>query len=552
MLRAVMLAGVAAYMAATASAMPSTSFERELEVNTTSGKFLGHYVGNTAIWGNMPYATVANRFERSSLAPYDSVLRNATEFGNACPQPAFNFIVQNVSYSLDKVGETGCLNGVAYAPRFRRNGKKLATMIVFPQDTPSTNANSLPDYSDFVARQNMCVFVGNFRTGILGTFYLPGLEHLANNFFYDQQRFIEWVDANAGEFGCDSEKVTWVCPHSRGGADCIEHLANNSGTVQPQHVILMAPTSYRHFSASEQSVLVSQFAAAAPRFCNQTDSADVLACLQGLSESDLLDVSGLPPTFSAPRATIVPNTPFAQQPYQLVSSGAYNKNVRFMIGTNSDIGVGYSLGIGDVLFGQYFPFAQRPPQVTAQFNFVYFTLRVGYGPISANITNFYLAYAQQNGLDGGTSTALAVQHSGYECASNFYIQTMASQGVKVYAYFNNHTMDNPLNNYVEIKGAQYGQGDQMFLLSDGQGNFRWDSGFSSREDELFEFLSDRIATFAKKGKPKQGWKRFKDGDEVYQVNLGLLEGPQSDTLRNIDSFCTFWNDRIPEDVPPAF
>ena len=174
--------------------------DRNLAVTTTSGDYTGFFLGGTAQWRGMKYADKPERFERAHLASYNPTPRNATSYGPTCLQPAFNGILPGSTYFIPNQSED-CLSLTVRAPRFvntrgSAQSSLLPVVVFFSADTPSTGAVEIDDFTTFVEEQNVIAVEFNFRTGISGLFTLFGYEHLANNFFYDQQVMLTWVHAN--------------------------------------------------------------------------------------------------------------------------------------------------------------------------------------------------------------------------------------------------------------------------------------------------------------------------------------------------------------------
>lgn len=529
--------------------------QRDLEVNTTSGEFLGMYMDGVAQWRGIPYGSIPGRFERSVLAPYNSNLTNATDYGPACLQGPENGILPGSGYVLPNQAED-CLTVTVTAPRFACGRKLLPIVIRASGDTPSSGAVEIDDLSRFSERSSVVVFEFNFRTGFVALPVLEGFEDsMANLHFYDQQVLVNWVVQNAYEFGGNPNKITFACPHSRGGADCIAHLADNSGTPAPKRVILEEPSSYRHFDLPFQIARTREWAAASPRFCNQTAASDVRDCLKSLTVQDLTDTSGLAPTFSPLRATLVPGTPFEKQPWEIIASGNYNKDVRFMVGYPNATGTPYGLAIPLILFEEYVPFANMTFAQFQQYVFAYFAFRVEYGiPVAINITSTYGALAQQPGQNFGTALSQAVQDSGYHCFTNWLIKRLAQDGVKVYGFVYEHDPDMPSNPFAELVGNPgYGSLTQAFYSSAGQGNFNYHLGFSDFEHvELFPRVQQWISNFVYNGKPREDWVKYNTNGEINLIDENSVFDTQMVPLPTGNAaLCEIWGELIPQDVPPT-
>ena len=528
--------------------------ERPLDVVTSSGTWRGTYNGPTVQHLGVKFGEIPGRFERSHLAPFVAGVRNATQSGPACPQAPLNGILPGSTYQLLDQSED-CLSLDIVANRFKLSGNApLPVVIRGSGDTPSTGATQIDDLSGLVIDADVITVQMNFRTSFTATPVLPGFENsMANNHWYDQQVAIEWVKANIANFGGNPNKITFACPHSRGGADCIHHIATGSGTPQPQNIILEEPSSYRHYDLSLTHARTMEWASAAPRNCNQTNPTDVRACLKAVSLADLLDTSGLPPTFSPIRATLIPGTPFSKQPWEIIDSGNYNKDVKFMIGYPNATGTPYGLAIPIVLFQQYVPFTAMTFAQFQQYVFAYFAFRVEYGfAVALNVTATYGAIAQQPGQNFGTALSQAVQDSGYHCFTNWLMDRLDRDGVKVYGFVYEHDPDQPSNPFPElVDNPGYGPLTQLIYRSTVQGNFNYHAGLSNFENnELFR--RGWFGNFVSSGNPREGWKQY-DASGDKSINL-IDDNAIFDTQmhpRSTDNaqLCAIWGELIPQDVP---
>ena len=203
-------------------------------------------------------------------------------------------------------------------------------------------------------------------------------------------------------------------------------------------------------------------------------------------------------------------------------------------------------------------FADRTPAQYFQHMLAYFGVRVEYGiPAAINITTTYATYAAQNGLNLGDATDLAVAHSGYHCYGNWLLEALRSSGVKVYGYIAEYTMAQQSNPFPELEGSFYGQGAQMLYKSNAQGNFKYNSGFSSDEEILFTRIGNWLGHFFNLGNPLEGWHQFNVNDVngnngINLINADTINGIQMRPLPNLDGLCAIWHELIPEDVPPVF
>jgi len=158
-------------------------------------------------------------------ARWDGV-REASEYGPACPQPARD---SRSGGRADSQSED-CLSLNVWSPA---NARGLPVMVWIHGGGHRVGAGSFPLYDGAaLARQGVVLVTINYRLGLLGYFAHPALTAeasadapLGNYGFMDQIAALEWVQRNIAAFGGDPSRVT-VFGESAGGASIIYLLTS--------------------------------------------------------------------------------------------------------------------------------------------------------------------------------------------------------------------------------------------------------------------------------------------------------------------------------------
>jgi para-nitrobenzyl esterase len=151
--------------------------------------------------------------------------RDATRFGNHCPQPASPFGAAS--------NTEDCLYLNVYTPNNgpgRGHAKHLPVMVWIHGGALAVGESDDYDPTRLV-KQGVVVVTINYRLGFLGFFAHPALSaestsHSSGNYgLMDQQAALRWVKRNVGKFGGDSGNVT-IFGQSAGGLSVHAQLAS--------------------------------------------------------------------------------------------------------------------------------------------------------------------------------------------------------------------------------------------------------------------------------------------------------------------------------------
>ncbi len=190
-------------------------------VHTKSGFLRGLDAGDAWVFRGIPYASPPVG-ELRWKAPQDpqhwSGVRDADEFGSACPQAAGAFGAGSV--------DEDCLYLNVTAPKERG---KYPVMVWIHGGAFISGSGAEAGYDPArLVQEDVIVVTLNYRLGALGFLPHPALTDEAgesgNYGLMDQQKALGWVKKNIAAFGGDPKKVT-IFGESAGGHSVLSHLA---------------------------------------------------------------------------------------------------------------------------------------------------------------------------------------------------------------------------------------------------------------------------------------------------------------------------------------
>ena len=155
---------------------------------------------NAEIFKGIPFAEAPTgdlRFKPPKPARW-SGFRNATRFGNVCPQREYS--------SSRLVLNEDCLYLNIYRPA-KRNGK-LAVMVWIHGGSYIYGSASDYDGETLAARNGVIVVTIQYRLGVLGFFNIPNTDMKGNFGMLDQIEALRWVKKNIANFDGNPTKVT--------------------------------------------------------------------------------------------------------------------------------------------------------------------------------------------------------------------------------------------------------------------------------------------------------------------------------------------------------
>jgi para-nitrobenzyl esterase len=313
--------------ASTLVTAPDGTFQGKLDATSTVRQFLGIRYAQPV--------TANQRWKPPLPVTPSAATQDATQFGNHCPQGFTPF--GNATLTED------CLFLNVYSPNGRGDHDSNAmsqsggddgrpVMVWIHGGALAVGESNEFDATKLVQRGVVVVTI-NYRLGALGYLAHPALtgespDHASGNYgFLDQQAALKWVRRNIRAFGGNPESVT-VFGESAGGLSTFVNLVSptarglfHRAIVESGAYMLTEPT------LAQAEVAGTSFANAV--LCNQSNPADVLACLRALPVKTILGVTSFSP------APNVDGKVLTQSIGSALANGQFNR-VPLMNGSNHD------------------------------------------------------------------------------------------------------------------------------------------------------------------------------------------------------------------------
>jgi len=298
-------------------------------VHTGGGDLHGTAAGGVVAFRGIPYAAPpvgALRWQPPAPPASWTGVRDASAFGNSCPQGKANGLFANPSSTED------CLYLNVFTPLDApAKGTRRAVIVWFPGGGLVGGSSGDYDASGLVKTGNVIVVSMNYRVGALGFFAYPGLDaekHEAGDYgVMDQQYALQWVQRNIAAFGGDTSNVT-IAGESAGALTVLAHMVAPESAHLFAHAIMESsgtpPVTARGVPAIDVAEGIgSKFAAAV--------GCQDIACLRALPPDKIVAAQ------SAFRFGLIggANTPLPVSFHTAFTTGAY-AHVPVLTGTNHD------------------------------------------------------------------------------------------------------------------------------------------------------------------------------------------------------------------------
>ena len=291
-------------------------------VGTANGAVRGTSNGSVDEFLGIPYAAPpvgALRWQPPQPAASWPGVRDATQFGPHCPQPASPF--GQASTSED------CLFLNVFTPRHQEAGARHPVMVWIHGGALVTGESN--DYIPTkLVEDGVTVVTINYRLGALGFLAHPALADANGQSgdygLMDQQAALRWVQRNIASFGGNRRNVT-IFGESAGGLSTLSQVASPAARGLFSRAIVESG-SYNLTQAPLASAETVGQAFATKAGC----SDQTAACLRSLPVSTILadeNPGGYTPNINSEVLPLTLKTAFA--------TGAFNR-VPIMNGTNRD------------------------------------------------------------------------------------------------------------------------------------------------------------------------------------------------------------------------
>jgi para-nitrobenzyl esterase len=291
-------------------------------VGTANGPVRGLANGAVDEFLGIPYAAPpvgALRWRPPQPAASWSGVRDATQFGSGCPQPASPFGQASMSEN--------CLFLNVFTPSHRQAGSHNPVMVWIHGGALVTGESNDYDPTKLV-EDGVTVVTINYRLGALGFLAHPALADADGQSgdygLMDQQAALRWVQRNIASFGGDPRNVT-IFGESAGGLSTLSQVAS------PQARGLFAKAIVESGSYNLTQASLSSAEAAGEAFATAAGcSSQTAACLRSLPVSTILtneNTAGYTPNINSEVLPETLETAFA--------TGNFNR-VPIINGTNHD------------------------------------------------------------------------------------------------------------------------------------------------------------------------------------------------------------------------
>jgi para-nitrobenzyl esterase len=240
---------------------------------TPQGQIRGVVRHGVVEYRGIPYAMPPQRWSPPQPAAAWQGVRDAGNFGPACPQLA-RFGLTEASDAED------CLSLNVSRPRTIPAGRRLP-VLVWIHGGAFVGGSSNLYRLDALARKDLVVVSANYRLGVFGFMPHPAFDPATNGNLglLDQREALRWVQRNIAAFGGDPGNVTVIGESAGAGSICM-HLAAPELTRGLFHkaVVISGGCLAPLPTVERYSQLGSTIAAAVG--CSQNDPAALLSCLR--------------------------------------------------------------------------------------------------------------------------------------------------------------------------------------------------------------------------------------------------------------------------------
>ena len=287
---------------------------------------------NVEIFKGIPFAEAPIgdlRFKPPKSAKW-SGFRNATRFGNMCPQR--DFISKRLVLNED------CLYLNIYRPA-KRSGK-LAVMVWVHGGGFIVGAASQYNGHVLAALHGVIVVTIQYRLGVLGFFNVPNTDVKGNFGMLDQIEALRWVKRHIGDFDGDPRKVT-IFGESAGGASVslltLSPMIKDEGLFSRAIAQSGVGSSYWAVQKASNDNIARNFG----RWLQCNDVRKLVSCLKTKPTSEIL----LKQDHLVNESTSILTAPnvdgqfLKELPSKLVAANAIpNSNVSLIVGFNENEG----------------------------------------------------------------------------------------------------------------------------------------------------------------------------------------------------------------------
>ncbi|XP_076428128.1 acylcarnitine hydrolase-like isoform X2 [Peromyscus maniculatus bairdii] len=222
-----------------------------------------------------------------------------------------------------------CLHLNIYTPAHAHEGSNLPVMVWIHGGGLVVGMASMYDGSTLAAIEDVVVVNIQYRLGVLG-FFSTGDQHARGNWGYlDQVAALRWVQQNIAHFGGNPDQVT-IFGESAGGTSVSSLVVSPMSKGLFHRAIMQSGVVLLPDLISDTHEMVYSTVANMSG-CETTDSEDLVRCLRGKSEAEILAINKVFKTIPATVDGVV----FPRHPQELLASVDF-RPVPSIIGFNND------------------------------------------------------------------------------------------------------------------------------------------------------------------------------------------------------------------------
>lgn len=442
-------------------------------------------------------------------------VRDATQFGSACPQASG----LTSPGSLDE----DCLFLNVYTPL---RGRHLPVMVWIHGGSFTSGTGASFDGTTLAKKGNVILVTINYRLGALGFLATPGLAAenprgaSGNYALLDQQAALRWVKNNIARFGGNPDNVT-IFGESAGGASVCAHLVAPGSRRLIDKVIDQSGPCNQAIATQEENYQAGKTIATVAQ-CANADAATELACLRALPVDQLLAAQASNNvTSNAIVRFNIDGVTLKASFREAVQSGQFNR-VPVLQGSNR-----YE---GRIFAYLAFDLAGRP-MTAAQYPQIIGLLT---GPAASQVL---AQYPLSNYPSPTEAYATVLGDSRFSCSTRSMIRELVDQRVPVYAY----EFRDPNPPSIAALGPTHGT-EILYVFQDDIG-LNDETRLTPTQLTLSNQMLSYWTNFAHRGNPNGDnlpvWRKYLDRTDRF-FGLTSEPGPAYVDDFSAEHRCDFW------------
>jgi len=388
-------------------------------VRIDSGLIRGGSAAGVNSFLGLPYAappTGKLRWRPPQPASSWSGVRDATQFGASCPQPASPFAPPGPF-------SENCLYLNVYTPSLHGSGEAGRPVLLWIHGGGLTQDAGRNYDGTKLAADGIVVVTINYRLGALGFLAHPALAShgAAGNYgLMDQQAALRWVQRNIARFGGDPHNVT-IAGQSAGGLSVLAQMVSPGARGLFQRAIVQSGT----FALNQRPLTTAE--ASGEKFATAVGCADqTAACLRSVPVSDLVNNFGVEipgvvdgSVLTQPIGTALARGQFARVP--VINGITHDEELLFVDGLKLTVSQGTNIPLAAPLDGSEATYEADIAQALGVSPARAAAIAAVY-PLSANPTRPDEVFG------------LAVSDASFACPALQVDRQTAARGVPTYAY----------------------------------------------------------------------------------------------------------------------